>query len=110
MVGNAVPVKLAEYVGHVILRYESMRGKEADLDAFRAWLVDGHHRLQERSAGNVISRLRRARAFLGDRRFGDPRDAAHELDKQRDFQLLTVTVRSQLRRALGLYAEFNRPS
>lgn len=105
MVGNAVPVKLAEYVGRVVMRYEDMRGKEADLEEFRGWLVVGKE-LLPRSAGNVVSRLRRARGFLGGKRFVDPRDAAHELDKQKEFLKLTVTVRSQLRRALDLYAEF----
>jgi len=105
MVGNAVPVKLAEFVGRQVLRYEKMRSKERDLEEFRGWLVDVSG-LQERSAGNVISRLRRARGMLGMKRFVDPRDAAHELGKSEEFAQLTVTVRSQLRRALGLYAEF----
>lgn len=105
MVGNAVPVKLAEHVGKVILRYETMRGKEADMDEFRHWLTDVSG-LKDRSAGSVVSRLKRARAFLGDKRFVDVRDATHELEKQTDFTKLQVTVKSQLRRALGLYAEF----
>lgn len=106
MVGNAVPVKLAEFIGGVVMRYEDMRGKEADLEDFRGWLMDGKD-LLPRSAGNVVSRLKRARSFLGGKRFVDPRDATHALDKQGEFQKLTVTVRSQLRRALDLYAEFS---
>lgn len=105
MIGNAVPVKLAEHVGKVIMRYEGMRGKEADMDEFRHWLTDVSG-LQERSAGSVVSRLKRARGFLGNKRFVDVRDATHELEKQSDFAALQVTVKSQLRRALGLYAQF----
>lgn len=106
MVGNAVPVALAASIGRVIRDFEQMRGNERGLEDFREWLST-HHSFNDRSAGNVLSRLKRARKLLGGRRFRDPRDAAHELHKHAEYAELSCSVRSQLKRAVELYFEFS---
>lgn len=99
--------RLTGHIGRVIMDFEKLRGKEANLEYFREWLSDTHG-FNERSAGSVLSRLKRTRKLLGNRRFSDHRDAAHELNKNPDFGVLSPSVRSQLRRALELYEEFAR--
>jgi len=106
MVGNAVPVKLAEHVGRAIMAHEKIRGSEPSLESFRYWLSDCRG-FNERSAGSVLSRLKRSKKFLRGQRFTDHRDAAHALSKVSEFAALPSSVRSQIRRALELYAEFN---
>jgi DNA (cytosine-5)-methyltransferase 1 len=107
MIGNAVPVSLAANVGRAIKEFEKMRGNEPGLDHFREWL-SAQHQFNDRSAGNVLSRLKRTRKLLGGRRFEDYRDAAHELRKHKEYAELSVSVRSQLKRALELFSEFAR--
>lgn len=106
MVANAVPVVLAEHIGRAILRYEEERAMGAIDDNFRAWLTR-KQKLTERSAGNVLSRVRRAQRILGKPiRSTDPREVVHELEKRPDFQRLTTSVRSQLKRAVQLHSDF----
>ncbi|MCZ8150090.1 MAG: DNA (cytosine-5-)-methyltransferase [Roseomonas sp.] len=106
MVANAVPVLLARHLGRVILRHEEearMTGVPKD---FEEWLSD-RRQLTPRSAGNVASRLRRVQRMLGRSiESADHRDVVHELSKRPEFQDLTVSVRSQLKRAVQLHAEF----
>ena len=108
MIGNAVPVNLGAYVAKAILQYDKER-KSIDSnisnDAFTEWLEKGK-RLSSRSASDAKSRLGRANDIL---KFEDPSDPELylvALEKTDEFNGLSKTVKSQLRRAVRLYAEY----
>ena len=110
MVANAVPVRLAERVANAISDYEQSRtGRPLDND-FKSWLC-ARQDYTERSAGNMISRLKRARRMIGSQQaFSDSRDEVHALQKNTEFLGLSVSVRSQLKKALLLHGEFSKGS
>ena len=108
MVANAVPVRLAECVGNAIGDFEEMRSVQPSEKSFRVWLREQHD-YTERSAGNVLSRLKRARRIIGcDQGFGDSRDEVHVLQKAPEFYTLSTSVKSQLKKAVLLHGEFQR--
>lgn len=73
---------------------------------FRHWLLRTQH-YTERSAGNVLSRLKRAHRLIGSgKHFTDPRDEVHALQKSSEFCRLSTSVRSQLKRAVLLHSEY----
>lgn len=106
MIANAVPVELARHVGERILSHERLRCQTATDLRFQSWLV-ARGLMNERSAGNVASRLRRIAKILKTKRV--PLDQAELLDslsRRPAFRSLSTSVRSQLKRAGALYAEF----
>lgn len=107
MVANAVPVELAKAIANAITEYEEMSRVNSFEKDFRAWLKDAY-RYTDRSAGNVISRLKRAQRMMGDSHFSDWRDECHALQKTQEFTALSVSVRSQLKKAVQLRSEFYR--
>lgn len=107
MVANAVPVRLAEVLAECIVDYEVV-GEMSLEEEFRAWLRDAQC-FTGRTAGNVISLLRRVRKLIGPViRFHDTRDAMNALEKAPEFSELSSSVRSQLKRAVYLHAEFTK--
>ena len=76
-----------------------------EYEKFLVWLKSNKN-LGERSARDVVSRLRRAMAILGKDYF--PEDALQELNAKPEFLELTMSVKSQLRRAVTLYSEFEK--
>ncbi len=110
MVANAVPVRLAECVGSAIGDFEERRSVQPSKETFRVWLCEQRY-YTERSAGNVLSRLKRARRIIGrEHNFSDFRDEVHALQKAPEFRALTTSVRSQLKKAVLLHGEFQRRS
>jgi DNA (cytosine-5)-methyltransferase 1 len=108
MVANAVPVGLAQHLGEAMAYYENPRDIERDESEFRNWLQEMRS-YTGRSAGNVVSRLKRARRIVGaERRFVDARDEMDALQRMPEFTVLSASVRSQLRRAIILHSEFSR--
>ncbi|MCW4460822.1 DNA (cytosine-5-)-methyltransferase [Sphingomonas sp. BT-65] len=106
MVANAVPLALAQRVGESIAIYERSRGLADSDDDFRRWLSE-ERGMTPASIGDVLSRLRRVDKLLAGRECGsDPRDTIHELSKLPEFEHLTTSVRSHLKRAVQLQAEF----
>jgi DNA (cytosine-5)-methyltransferase 1 len=106
MVANAVPVELGRRVGEAITLYERTRGLVDGDEAFRHWLAD-ERGMTSASVGDVLSRLRRVEKLLGDCHPGaDPRDTIHALSKLTEFERLSSSVRSHLKRAVQLQAEF----
>jgi DNA (cytosine-5)-methyltransferase 1 len=64
-------------------------------------------RYTPRTAGNVVSRLARASRILEAKRLtGEPEEVIFKLERCREFQMLTSSVRSQIKRAVRLQAEF----
>ena len=103
MIGNAVPVKLAEYIARCLLGY--IRG---DINlrnlGFIDWLKKEKN-LSVRVAGDTLSRVGRARRILDIQ--GDNFDEyISRLTKAENFQLIVPSVRSQIKRAIKLYFEY----
>jgi DNA (cytosine-5)-methyltransferase 1 len=105
MVANAVPVELARFVAMAITEYERMSRVNVSETDFRKWLREVH-KYTDRSAGNVVSRLKRARRMIGEATYLDWRDECHALQKMPDFLSLSASVRSQLKKAVQLHSEF----
>ena len=78
------------------------------LNNFKDWLIS-KKAFKERSARDVISRIRRAKRIQKS----EEKPSAEfiiELEKNKSFLLLSISVRSQLRRAIKLLNEFNNDS
>jgi DNA (cytosine-5)-methyltransferase 1 len=105
MIGNAVPVKLAEYVASALQQYiKSEEQVEANKDSFVDWLVHSQH-YSQRSASDTLSRVRRADKMC--RLDGAPNDFYfYILQQTKEYNELSVSVRSQIKRALSLYNSF----
>lgn len=105
MIGNAVPVKLAEYVASALQQYiKSEEQVETNKDSFVDWLVRFQH-YSQRSASDTLSRVRRADKMC--RLDGAPNDFYfYTLKQTKEYNELSVSVRSQIKRALSLYNSF----
>jgi len=108
MIGNAVPVKLAEFVAkslaHHIESNDTATGQSIDCDAFYKWLLNTQP-LSERVKRDTVSRLRRANSMC----IIPPIPQAHYvfmLEQSESYKALTPTVRSQLKRAVKLYSDY----
>jgi len=111
MVGNAVPVKLAEFVARALTHHIDGRGHTETPNApeytmFLSWLKT-EQQLSERTERDTVSRLKRANALCAIN--GKPNSYyIFQLEQQDDYKELTPTVRSQLKRAVVLYGDFCR--
>ncbi len=110
MVGNAVPVKLAEFVANVFIAYidedveKDGAGSGWLMEGFEEWLV-GEKEYSGRSAKDVVSRCRRSERIL---RCVNRLDAYYVflLQQQAEYQKLSGTVKSQIKRAVNLQLEY----
>jgi len=106
MIANAVPVNLAKWIGNVITSYENGRQLCPPDLRFRSWLVS-ERAFSDRSAGNVASRLRRVSKILRINTLpADYEATIASLRKRSSYRELSSSIRSQLKRALVLQAEF----
>lgn len=105
MIGNAVPVKLAEYVALALKNYIKIEEQvETNKDSFLIWLINTQN-YSQRSASDILSRVRRADKMC--RLDGAPDDFyCYTLQKTKGYRELSVSVRSQIKRALMLYNRF----
>lgn len=105
MIGNAVPVKLAEYVALKLKQYIiSQEVIEENKESFVKWLVEVK-KFTPRSASDTLSRVRRADKICHLN--GAPTDYyCFLLQKEEAYIELSVSVRSQMKRALTLYNSF----
>jgi len=73
---------------------------------FRKWIETNQTFSNPRSAGNVVSRLRRVAKHVDiDAKVPDPHLFA-ELETKADFEKSSPSVRSQLKKALRCYRQF----
>lgn len=100
MIGNAVPVNLAQYVARCMSAFTV---EVPDYVGFQNWLRSINCSYSERVVSDIISRLRRANKLLD----GDP-DPTYLflLERTDSFQQIEVSVRSQIKRAVSLYIEY----
>lgn len=105
MIGNAVPVKLAEFVGKA-LRYhiENADSKAVEYSLFSNWLCQTHD-FSARTNSDMVSRLKRADSIC---EIKGPPGAYYvfQLEQTAEYSSLSTNVRSQLKRAVALYADF----
>ncbi len=107
MVGNAVPVLLAQFVAERLNEYmHNMENKHAnDRQAFSAWLRNERHYESDRSISDVFSRIRRAQRMLPQREIN--RYFLADLEHMDDYRALTPSVRSQIKKAINLRIAFD---
>lgn len=110
MIANAVPVALAAHVGSAVMRHELARASMPRNSRFRCWLSN-HIGMSERGAGNVASRLRRVCKILKINRLTLPPSATVEqLQRRPSYRKLSTCVRSQLKRSIVLFDEYQKHS
>lgn len=76
-----------------------------EYEKFLAWLK-ADKELSERSARDVVSRLRRAMAIINSDKVTS--NSLDQLNSDAEFAALTMSVKSQLRRSIALYSEFSK--
>ena len=108
MIGNAVPVKLAEFVAKA-LQYHISKSEEKpqitiNYNEFYEWLC-GIQKLSEKVKRDTVSRLKRANAI---QELPQQPDSYYlfQLEQSYEYKALTSTVRSQVKRAVNLYTTF----
>lgn len=112
MIGNAVPVKLAEYVANTlneyIIRNRSIQINQFVLpkDEFRSWLNTNKH-YAVRSVSDIISRTQRAFSFQSPSNGVVDDYYLFELERNPSYKNLSNSVKSQIKRAIILYKEFS---
>lgn len=104
MIANAVPPPLAQAIGRVILQRESGESIPAVQGNFTRWLMQRGQSNQV--ARNTKAQLQRARRLLGGRTFADVRLEVIALEEMAEFEELDRKVKSNMRAAVRLYAEF----
>ena len=108
MVGNAVPVNLGTYVAKALIeQIEQSEYHDSEIDSalFQEWL-SAEKGLSERSSRDTVSRLSRANKLHPLSSETDLQTYIFELGRKPDFESLSPSVRSQLKRAVKLYSEF----
>ena len=115
MIGNAVPVKLAEFVANALLHHISISADTqqpissvscVDYSLFREWLRR-INTMSERAQRDTLSRLRRADSICTL----PPEPEAYyvfTLEQSSEYKKLKNDVRSQLKRAVTLYSDYCR--
>jgi len=105
MIGNAVPVKLAEFVATSLITFID-NGKQINnnKNEFVDWLVSSMN-YSARSANDTLSRVRRADKMCPIT--GVPDDIyILSLQQNEEYAKLSTSVRSQIKRSLHLYQKY----
>lgn len=104
IIGNAVPVKLAEFVAR---RINDHRNAENDtrFNELRDWLIVTKDMTQD-SAKDVLSRLNRTLSMTAIVASDEVVDVVYRLSKNSTYDELSPSVKSQIKRAVSLYFEF----
>ena len=108
MVGNAVPVALAQFVaGHLYQHIANRQERDGDMEtrnSFADWLRNEKH-YTDRSISDVCSRLHRAERFLPDR----PMDKYFmtDLEEVAAYKALKSDIKSQIKKAVNLKIAFD---
>lgn len=105
MIANAVPAPLAEAIGRVVLTREAGGSIPEVQGRFGQWLRR-QRGFSKASVWNAKSRLNRARRLLGGRTFSNAALEIAALEAVDEFANLPTGTRSDLRKALQLYREW----
>jgi DNA (cytosine-5)-methyltransferase 1 len=114
VLSNAVPPPVAEAIGRCILAHH--KGERAPTaikmpKGFKGWLKK-HKGLKEPRLLQVLSEFRAVQQLLGSRTFEDLQEALDVMDRIPEFRILGAARKSNLRKALRLWAEcdeFRKP-
>jgi DNA (cytosine-5)-methyltransferase 1 len=112
MIGNAVPVKLAEYVADALGAYISstenvtfaLPTDVVDYTDFYTWLTTSHS-FTERANKDVVSRLKRALSICEADGFPGA-FYRFKLEQSPNYQALSPSVRSQVKKSVSLYSDY----
>lgn len=109
MIGNAVPVKLAQFVAEALRDYVNRESEPSpvttmDFDNFHWWLEKTQN-LSARVKRDTISRLRRADTMCRITHVPDE-FYLYRLEHSHSWSDLTPAVRSQIKRAVSLYRDY----
>lgn len=112
MIGNAVPVKLAEFVATALIQYidslsvSEMKGQDCiwRMEGFEHWLVV-EKSYSNKAARDVVSRCKRSERILHCAKRLDSY-YVFLLQQQAEYQTLSTTVKSQMKRAVNLQLEY----
>lgn len=105
MIGNAVPVKLAEYVAKALMKYiKAEEQLENNKLLFIEWLINTQ-KYSERSASDILSRVKRASKICDFE--NTPNNLyIYSLQQSNEYNCLSTSVRSQIKKALLLYNKY----
>ncbi len=106
MIGNAVPVKLAEFVASALKEFiDSCKSPiYIDNSSLITWLINTQQ-YTERSAKDVISRLRRANSIV--QLSNVPYSLyIYQLESSPQFKTISSSVRSQMKKAVSLFMNY----
>lgn len=105
MIGNAVPVKLAEFVARALLQFINANSQiDNNKDQFVSWLIASQH-FTQRTASDTASRVRRAEKLCHINSIPDSY-YLFQLEQNGDYKEFSVGVKSQIKRAITLYGEY----
>lgn len=112
MIGNAVPVKLAEFIASTLFEYVASKNnkskKDDNMNEFLEWLKN-EKKLTLRSARDVVSRFKRANSIVQMPNIID-KNYLYILEQQDDFSQISNSVKSQIKRSINLYIEYTATS
>jgi len=105
MIGNAVPVDLAKFVADALADYINHNNRpEIAKEALVTWLMDAEG-FSPRSARDVVSRIKRADKICEIMKTPDSY-YVYQLEQSDEFEGLSVSVQSQIKRAINLYKTY----
>ena len=104
IIGNAVPVRLAEFVANRIVDYRGMENEKCS-EELRNWLIEAK-KMSPASAKDVLSRINRLRTITPIVHSDTAIDVNYRLAKSDAYETLASTVKSQMKRAAALYFEY----
>jgi DNA (cytosine-5)-methyltransferase 1 len=105
MIGNAVPVKLAEFVAKALRYHLEQREINADYEQFALWL-DETQSFSVKTKRDIVSRLKRADSICRLPSRPDPY-YIFRLEQSSQYDNLPPSIRSQLKRSVSLYADYH---
>ena len=109
MVGNAVPVRLAQFVAERLHDYMMQRDNNqqpvGEKQDFAWWLRNVKRYESDRSISDVFSRIRRAQRLLPDREID--KYFLVDLAENEEYMNYEVSVRSQIKKAINLKLAFD---
>lgn len=103
MIGNAVPVNLANYVATCLMRFINGDNDLHNL-RFIDWLKN-EKKLSSEVAGDTLSRIGRAKRILDFDTY-DCESYLKNLRQEASFENIVPSVQAQIRRAIRLYFEY----
>lgn len=106
MVGNAVPVKLAQFIAERIKAFQDGTVHTVDTNTrFADWLREKKN-YSDRSISDVFSRLSRAAKLLSEGELG--KYSVVDLVENEQYNQLSPSVRSQIKKAIQLKYAFDK--